>query len=30
LAADRRLGGFSGGLDLKRALLDLEGVEYRG
>lgn len=26
VAADRRLGGFSGGLDVKRALLDLEGV----
>jgi O-6-methylguanine DNA methyltransferase len=30
LAADRRLGGFSSGLDVKRALLDLEGVAYRG
>jgi len=29
LAANRRLGGFSGGLHLKRALLDLEGIAYR-
>jgi O-6-methylguanine DNA methyltransferase len=29
LAADRRLGGYSGGLGIKRALLDLEGVDYR-
>ena len=30
LAADRRLGGFSGGLDWKRALLRREGVQWRG
>ncbi|MDF1702001.1 MAG: methylated-DNA--[protein]-cysteine S-methyltransferase [Planctomycetota bacterium] len=30
LAADCRLGGYSGGLDVKRALLELEGIEYRG
>ncbi len=30
VAADRRLGGFSGGLDVKRKLLDMEGVSYRG
>ncbi len=29
VAADRRLGGFSGGLDVKRKLLDMEGVTYR-
>jgi methylated-DNA-[protein]-cysteine S-methyltransferase len=28
LATGRRLGGFSAGLDVKRRLLDLEGVEY--
>ncbi|MDA1195476.1 MAG: methylated-DNA--[protein]-cysteine S-methyltransferase [Planctomycetota bacterium] len=30
LAADRKLGGFSGGLDTKRLLLELEGIPYRG
>lgn len=30
LAADCRLGGYTGGVHLKRALLDLEGIEYRG
>ncbi len=29
LAADRRLGGFTGGLATKRKLLDLEGIAYR-
>lgn len=29
VAADRRLGGFSAGLHVKRLLLDLEGVSYR-
>jgi len=28
LAADGRLGGFSSGLDLKRKLLDLEGIPF--
>jgi methylated-DNA-[protein]-cysteine S-methyltransferase len=28
LAANRRLGGFSGGLDWKRKLLAREGVQY--
>jgi O-6-methylguanine DNA methyltransferase len=30
VAADRRLGGFSSDLDLKRRLLDLEGSPYKG
>jgi len=29
VAADRHLGGYTGGLDIKRLLLDLEGVSYR-
>jgi len=29
LAADRRLGGFTGGVEIKRKLLDLEGIAYR-
>ena len=29
VAADRRLGGFSAGLEVKRKLLDLERVAYR-
>ncbi len=29
LAADKRLGGFSSGLEAKRFLLELEGIEFR-
>jgi O6-methylguanine-DNA--protein-cysteine methyltransferase len=29
LAANRLIGGFSGGLDWKRKLLEREGVQYR-
>jgi methylated-DNA-[protein]-cysteine S-methyltransferase len=29
LASDGRLGGFSGGLDVKRKLLRFEGIEFR-
>ncbi|MCF7803724.1 MAG: methylated-DNA--[protein]-cysteine S-methyltransferase [Candidatus Marinimicrobia bacterium] len=29
LAANGKLGGYGGGLDVKRALLELEGVEYK-
>lgn len=29
LGADRRLGGFLGGADMKRKLLDLEDIDYR-
>ena len=29
LAADRHLGGYTGGVEIKRLLLDLEGIAYR-
>jgi AraC family transcriptional regulator of adaptative response/methylated-DNA-[protein]-cysteine methyltransferase len=29
VAADRYLGGYTGGVEIKRLLLDLEGIEYR-
>ena len=30
LASNGKLGGYGGGLDVKRVLLDLEGVSYKG
>lgn len=29
LAADCKLGGYTGGVEIKRALLELEGIEFR-